>query len=584
MNTFKKLVSNLPFNPSLIDKVSFYAKRLHKEAAVRRTGVVFLLLALAVQMFVVISPPQQTLLASPNNDLIDGGIGSAADAAGACRANRAHYGDILQYYAISCDDVSRAATIPLQSTDFNRQLYSMGRQAYGKAGETPTTINGTTYYFRYLWSWDTGGASNYQALKLTSDNGETFYILYNCGNLVHVGLPTAPPALQITKATIPGSGYPTGGATVTPGQIIGYRVYFSNTGGSAANTVFVEDPIPANTTWTGWQGTGGTTHLGVDSGAFPGHAAGTLHAWWGFGQMPAGATNYYVDYTTKVNNVPTGTSICNVAFIRSNEYPIKQSNQICMTVQAPQPPIPGHPNPPSPPPPPPSPVIPPPTVTPMCQFNPSLPQNSPACKPCANSQNIQDILSCLIYSKNATNITQHIANADGTTAQAGDKIEYTLTIKNPAKTKMPKFTIQDGMGDVMDYADITNTHGGTVDSFGNVSWPAIDIAAGQTVQRVIDVTVKNPIPQTPSPPSDPAHFDLVMSNTYGNTIVIRVPGSPIKTIAVVTTTSLPNTGPSSSLFAGVGLVIVVGYFFARSRLMAKEIDLIRQEYVTSGGI
>ena len=33
---FKKLLSNLPYNPSLIGQVSFYAKRLHAEEKIRR--------------------------------------------------------------------------------------------------------------------------------------------------------------------------------------------------------------------------------------------------------------------------------------------------------------------------------------------------------------------------------------------------------------------------------------------------------------------------------------------------------------------------------------------------------------------
>ena len=70
---FKKLISNLPFNPSLIEQVSFYAKRIHKESSVRRTGLFVLGLAMLVQMLAVFSPPQATMDRS-NNDIVNGGF------------------------------------------------------------------------------------------------------------------------------------------------------------------------------------------------------------------------------------------------------------------------------------------------------------------------------------------------------------------------------------------------------------------------------------------------------------------------------------------------------------------------------
>jgi hypothetical protein len=92
----------------------------------------------------------------------------------------------------------------------------------------------------------------------------------------------------------------------------------------------------------------------------------------------------------------------------------------------------------------------------------------------------------------------------------------------------------------------------------------------------------NPIPATPASSSDPGHFDLTMTNVYGNSITIKVPGSVTKTTEVVTT-SLPNTGPGETLIAGFFMTVVIGYFFARSRLMAKELAIIKTDY-SSGGI
>ena len=77
---------------------------------------------------------------------------------------------------------------------------------------------------------------------------------------------------------------------------------------------------------------------------------------------------------------------------------------------------------------------------------------------------------------------------------------------------------------------------------------------------------------------------MIMTNVYGNTIDIKLPTTVIKTTETVTTT-LPNTGPGEALVIGAGLTTIIGYFFARSRLMAKELDIVRNEYATiSGGM
>src|SRR5207245_208046 len=104
-----------------------------------------------------------------------------------------------------------------------------------------------------------------------------------------------------------------------------------------------------------------------------------------------------------------------------------------------------------------------------------------------------------------------------------------------------------------------------------------------TAHSYLTVRVKNPIPQTPRSVANPGSFDLIMTNVYGKDVInIKLPGSVAKTTEQVVTT-LPNTGPGTSIGIGFGLAAVVSYFFARSRLMARELDIVRQEYNTGGG-
>ena len=71
MSTFYKLVSNLPFHPSVLGELTFYSRRLLKEEKLRRLGFFFMSLLLVMQVFGFISPPKPSL-ATSTNDIIYG--------------------------------------------------------------------------------------------------------------------------------------------------------------------------------------------------------------------------------------------------------------------------------------------------------------------------------------------------------------------------------------------------------------------------------------------------------------------------------------------------------------------------------
>jgi len=80
---FEKIISNLPYNPSLIKDLGFYAHRIRKEESLRRLGLLFIVLAFFVQFYAVISPPKPTL-ADSTNDMISGGFSSIPELVADC--------------------------------------------------------------------------------------------------------------------------------------------------------------------------------------------------------------------------------------------------------------------------------------------------------------------------------------------------------------------------------------------------------------------------------------------------------------------------------------------------------------------
>lgn len=215
-----------------------------------------------------------------------------------------------------------------------------------------------------------------------------------------------------------------------------------------------------------------------------------------------------------------------------------------------------------------------------CQYNPNIPDTDVNCKPCDKSVSTSDAYACVSVRKAASNDTAKIADANNTTASAGDVITYTLYAENSGKATVKNYVFQETLSDVLDYADVVDLHGGTMDAAKTVTWPAENIEAGKTASHQVTVKVKTEIPATPTGSSDPMHFDLLMTNVYGNAVNIKVPAPPAKAVEVVAAT-LPNTGPGTTLFIATSIVIIAGYFYGRARLLATESDIAVKEAATN---
>jgi hypothetical protein len=151
----RNLLGNLAFSPSMLGSVGYYIKRLRQEEFTRRMGLVFTALAVGLQSLAIINPPEPAIASGPNN-IIYSGVVSVKDLLDKYDANDAGNGKrdlqaIFDHYGISREDLAKAKPTTIKSTDRDRQLRSIGRKAYGKAGEraVPIAGNGTTVHERY---------------------------------------------------------------------------------------------------------------------------------------------------------------------------------------------------------------------------------------------------------------------------------------------------------------------------------------------------------------------------------------------------------------------------------------------------
>ena len=488
---FKKLLSNLPYNPSLIGQVSFYAKRLHRESSVRKAGFIMMALAMMLQSLAVFSPPQSSLQASPNTDLLNGGFSSKAEAVKHCRDNDQDYKQIMSHFGISCDAIANSEVTHIAPRDHGGELWSMGRLSFGTKGETSVNVPGAgKFYVRHFWSLNHD--SSYKALKVKNSDGKTVYILFECGNIVSIGIP-APPRKDVCD------------------NVAGVQTSKEDC-----------DVCPNKP---------GTQLKPAECDICPDKA----------GTQTKGSCDVCPDKA----GTQTTVSQCDVC---PNIPGVQTTKDKCD----------------------------------VCPNREGVQSNESECKPCEQSQTRDDLTACLLLNKKAKNITQNIGDANGTTAKASDTIEYTLTTTNKGKIDIKDFQVVDGFGDVLDYADVVDLHGGTIDNYGNVSWPKETIKAGKSSVHTVTIKVKSVIPSTPASSSDSQHFNGTMTNVYGDVVNIDIPGSVTKNIEIATT-QIPNTGPGTSLAIGFGLAVFIAYFFARSRLLAKELDVVRTDFGSAGG-
>lgn len=694
---FRKLVSNLPFSPSLITQLGFYSRRLKKEQFTRRVGLIVTVLAVIVQTMTFLAPAQSTLAASRNDIIYNGNGKTKAGIIKAFNANQDQLGrkdirKIFAHYDIKDPaQLQNSKVVTIKSTTANN-YWSIGRAPRGYGGEIAVQIpGGPVIYSRTLHGW--AANRNWPALEVNTPSGKR-WILLECGNIVtQQNTPQQPPDMTTTKTV--------NKSVVKKGDKVTFTIVYKNIGkGMAKNVLLYDDapegldlvndglgtdPIKSPRRWEasrrfniapGQSYTYRINAVVTKAGPvtlknkacadifdiniynncddisvtvkqpcpIPGkeaYAVGDKECTTHPGLSIEKTTNAKslkvgdtFSYTLKVQNKgdvdlpkvvlrdvapdeiefvqakqPGDKDFSNVTNKRdfvSREFALKKGQSVIFELKAKV--LTGSSDP----------VInqacvlstgttttagacddTPVIIKEVCPTNAKLEKNDPKCQPCPiegkENINIDDAackpceesrqdeggqdVSCLELHKKARNITQQLENANGTKANAGDSIEYTLSVTNRSKTMREGFVIEENLEDILEYADVIDASGATFtqEPVRMLSWQPINIRPNETVTRTILVKIKSPLPTTPASTSDPLSYDMKMVNVYGDTIEIELPKTPVKTVEQ-TVTSLPSTGLGVNITISTLLVMAATYFFFRSRTMVKEVGFVRQQF------
>lgn len=529
---FRKIVSNLAFSPALVGQLSFYAKRLRKEETTRRIGLIFTALALIVQAFAVFTPPESANAASGDN-VIYGGIKSKEELLQIYDRNKdsAGHTDIQQIYStfgITRQDIVNGKLTTFNSRDDNLAIQSAGRSNYTWQRDPHAIPNTSTTLY-------TGPLYKFDSTSWTTVHGSMYYAIIGKraidGKWFAVMLACGNPTYVTPPPPPPQPTAACSGLTIMP----------------ITRTKFT---LKASAATTNGATISGYTYTAKDSG--------------GTTVLNQTIPSRDQSSSTTYDFIKNGTYIVNVTVTTSAGQRTGANCQKSLTV---------------------SPEA-------RCLLNPDLVVSSPDCKSCESDKTIwykdKNCHSDFLVTKTVKNITQLVSNANNTTAKPGDSLEYRLTIKNVGKMT-GTYTLEDDLSDVLEYADLVDTGGGTlvkqgpnvpVEQVNHITWLPIDIKPGESITKIINVQVKSVIPATPQGLGNQESFNCRMVNGIeGSNTTVNVDCPTTKVVEQVVT-ELPHTGATENiLFAGLVFAIVT-YFYVRSRQLKKEVRLIRRDLHT----
>lgn len=514
---FRKLISNLPFSPSLVGQLGFYAKRLSKEEATRRIGLIFTALALVVQCLAVFQPPEAANAAS-SNDFVYGGLGLGSNRSldNFLRPYDSNVGglkDIMNYVGITRAEIASSQFSSWVVGDTlswghnPRFSYAQGERAVPITNSTGQTLQ--TVYARPLKLWEGSNTRIYGWIGHSAKIG-WFAIMQACGNLITKSVPPPPPPP------------PQPNAICQSLSVVGLSrtSYKFNAQGSAVNGATIK----------------GYTYTVKDAS---GKTVSTK-------TVPSTQTSSSLTQTLQPGTYTVSVAVNTSLGDKTGAGCMKQ-----LTVVPPN----------------------------KCAFTPLLTEEDSDCQPCPGDQTIwvkdSRCVAQIIKTKDAFNLDQNV-NATSSKADTSQRIRFTVTAKNEGKLAAP-VTLTDNIADTLEYSSLIDNGGGTFDNTAKtLSWGDVTLQPGQSTDRTFVVKLPDTIPATAQGTSDPASYDCVMTNTFGTATNVAV-NCPAPKVVEQVVQQLPQTGPTENMFF-VGIVFaVVTYFYARARQMKKEVRLIRRD-------
>jgi len=216
-----------------------------------------------------------------------------------------------------------------------------------------------------------------------------------------------------------------------------------------------------------------------------------------------------------------------------------------------------------------------------CAYNAALAKNDAACRACPYNAavwiNSNSCNANVSLSVDAINLSKDSKSAANHTADPGDRIQYSLHTKNVSSRKTTT-VIQEQVTDLLEYSTVIDAGGGTFDQTAkNISWGTVNLESNQTDTRTFVVQLNETFAATPQAADNKLSYDCTLTTVYGNQLNVPL-SCPLGKQIEGTVRQLPETGPGTDTIFSLVVIMLVTYFYARSRQMNREMRVIRRDF------
>lgn len=627
---FRKLVSNLPFSPALVGQLGLYAGRLRKEQAVRRLGLLFVVAALVIQSFAIFSPPEQASANSPS-PVIPGGVTSVQQILNTYDASAAGQNDfknLMDYFGVTRTELQSMDKNVAYICSNDHSIVSFSREHHYSTSEgelthkVPTNNGFATFYSVPLYRFDEASHQTncYDSYVGHSSKVGWFAIMRKCGNFQVKQSANLTPRAHLINATCssiqgfaydernqdqkvkvylyfagpPGKGDQYGPVIASAGDVS--SPVGNNHGFSFAVPDKYQGSISPTSVWAVMQPLSGWSGPMVQSDnqlTVPANCKAAT-------SPVASCDALKVNLISKDRvSLTSSTDVARGAVIQGYKYTVTNanntvvyaktvsSNSVSNTSDSIQIKNPGayiakttlttsigditSQN-----------CMQPFSISPVgaCPFNAATSQKNSSCQACpydpTTSATSDDCSPKIILSKEAFNLSQDKKDANNTTANPGDRIQFDLHTTNVGSTT--QFPVQENIGDLLEYSSIIDAGGANFDANTNtLSWGNVSLARGSTDTRSFVIQINDTIAATPRAANDPAAYNCAITSSYGNTIRISMVCPFGKTVEN-TIKLLPIFGLTENITFSIILLCVAAYLYLRSRQINREVRVIRKDF------
>jgi len=626
---FKKLISNLPFSPGLVGQMGFYIKRLRQEEFIRRMGMIFTALSVAVQMISITVPPTYAQASHANNMVYEAVSSKAHLLKVYDQGDTAGHNDIdeiFNHFGIGRQNIAEATvkTISSASTFDGLELWTMGRYSYFPSLEKAVKIDrtNTTMYLRpWARAW---GTHDRQVLLGHRSDGTKFAVIMNCGNLAITFPEKEPEPPEPVYGQFEANCKNIQGWAIDPrlsNKRVKVEIFIDN---NKEQSVWAEhaDEYIANKSGNHgfkWKipdgfidGTARTVSvIAIEDVDARGVSEGDQFLDSNNGKDIIRTDCYEEPPPEQVEICRPGEGLITVDEdkVRPTDFTDKtkcNEIEICVNddlVMIKQWQYDGEPR-----------------TCPQIEvcrdgvvrlittdqksdtdLDPEECVEMHVCDPATNmivtiqkkdydegSHKIPEpddlgTLTCeepepeIVRKKQARNLTQDIVYNNTGSAKPGDRIVYELSTANTGNADT-SIEITELIDDISEYANLKDYGGAEYDPDKHIlSWGMVEVPAGEVLTHTFEVEVKKKLPTTATNPAIPSSFDFIMNNVYGNAVDIKLP-KPVSKKVEQFAGNLPNTGPGENAFFITLFIGLVFFFYFRNRLVTKELNMLRKDY------